>query len=211
MPILRKWNSRRIQKIWKHLVAVRREDVRGEERKGEGRDASPRSILKYGRNFLREFESKKLADGKIKAILSAGSHESPVYISFVNYEKNHPVQAALAKMGFTKNSVVIESIQGAGGKPQTTRLNELLNEPWPNAMIRTVEEHARKHGFKKIILREPNNMYWYHNPFTGHEPSSALHEEKADKIRMQIKGFYAQVAKKNGFRKNADGDFEKDL
>ncbi len=211
MPTLRKWNPRRIRKIWRHLVATRREDLRGEERKGEGRDASPKSILKYGRNFLREFGSKKLAGGKIKAVLSAGSHESPVYISFLNYENKHPMQVALAKMGFTKNRVVIESIQGAAGKLQTAHLNELLNEPWPNAMIRMVEEHARKHGFKKIILREPNNMYWYRNPFTGHEPSSAMHEEKADKIRMQIKGFYAQVAKKNGFAKNADGDFEKDL
>jgi len=211
MPVLRKWNSRRIQKIWKHLIAVRREDLRGEERKGEGRDASPKSILKFGRNFLREFKIKKLAEGKIKAVLSAGSHESPVYISFVDHSQNFPMQSAIAKMGFTKSSVVIESIQGTGGKQQTTRLNELLQEPWPNSMIRMIEDHSRKHGFKKIILREPDNMYWYRNPFTGHEPGTALHEEKSDRIRMQIKGFYAQVAKKNGFRKNADGDFEKNL
>ncbi len=172
------------------------------ERMGEGQNANPTAILKYGRRFLRAFKTERHGSGLVRIILGTGVHESPASIQLLFRVHRRFILTGKAKIGFAKDAVVIESIQGFPGSAMED-LNAALKQPWANLLIQTIEKNARANGYKKIYLANPENMHWFHNPATGFEQGSAQHEDVVDFIQKNMKNFYGRIAKANGFKKEA--------
>ena len=181
-----------------------------EERFGEGHDASPQKILKFGRKFLKEFKSEREANGNIRIDTNVSGHESPVCISLVYRKERIKHTIGRIKIGFTADGIVIEAIQGI--KTESVKeANDILQQPWPNRIIQAIEKNARKQGMKRIYLKDPATMYWFNNPLTGHELGSGAHEEAAEHVRRTMKNFYGIIAKRNGFKRATNGFFIKEL
>lgn len=211
MPVFKKWNSRRVRELWRHLIAVRKTPPKHDDRLGEGIDARPKNILKFGRKFLKEFKPERLSHGDIRITTRIAHHESPVSVIILYRTQNEFTPVGKAKLGFVPEGIVIEAIQGTGDAREAGEVNATLGQPWANRLIQAIEKNARKQGMKRIYLKDPATMYWFNNPATGNEPGSAAHESIADEIRQTMKNFYGIVAKRNGFRRTKSGIFVKEL
>ncbi|MBM3282519.1 MAG: hypothetical protein FJY86_04245 [Candidatus Diapherotrites archaeon] len=211
MPILKKLNSRRIQRLWRHLVIKRRLSKQADERLGEGVDAHPNNILKYGRKFLKEFKTERFSQGDIRIQVVESAHESPVSIIITHRQEKKHYPIGRIKIGFTNDGIVIEAIQGIAHHASVSDVNQILGQAWANQIIQIIEKNARKQGMKKIYLKDPETMYWYHAPLTGFELGSGAHEEASEEVRKTMKNFYGIIAKRNGFRRTTSGIFVKEL
>lgn len=154
------------------------------------------SVRKYGKVFLKTFPRiKKPHKGiELEIKISETHHEAKLGI-VINYGT---VDLAAAKLGFTKTRVVVESIQGLikgnHARAELHRLTTTLGMPWPNALLHQIESHAQACGFKEVIIRLPETMYYYTKP-----SDVGLRPKDPEAIRAGMRKFYARVAEANGY------------
>jgi hypothetical protein len=124
---------------------------------------------KIGQQFIESFPKHVLK--KRKRVFSIGigptKHES--YLGLVIHlgSKYRGQKIASVKLGFEKDAVVIESIQGIDKtKKDLDAFKNLAGMPWANYLLQQVEEHARKHGFKYVKIRRPETLDYYGAPMT---------------------------------------------
>jgi len=123
-------------------------------------------------------------------------------------------------LGFEKNAVIIESMQGAGGKQAALdRLRQATGKPVINSMVELVEKHAKKCGFKQVKISRPENLFYYRFPeILGPYPDGEMRRyiskwgtgrlmdfdgkigKKVREIREGMQRAYGAVAKSCGYR-----------
>ena len=167
---------------------------------------------KFGLGFLKSFpsiglKSKKRAKFFVFRDLSKGeaSNEIRLIEQKIASENERHFGSAIAriKIGFTKNSVIIEEMQGTKStQPEVERFMEMHGKPAINYTIGLIEEHAKKHGFKAIKIRVPESLHYYQL----HRGTGAANT----KIRQNMKTLYNSVARAMGYRRKG-GFFVKSL
>lgn len=134
----------------------------------------PSRIKAFGKRFLEEFEAKSLFGRKRKIFLgiTQGLFESSVALSLSLAGKG--VVFSL-KLGFGKETVFVEAIQGPSQQvadrelvwvdtnSAAKELNQELGMPWPNFLLKAVEAHARKTGYKRVIIHDPSTSHFFHD------------------------------------------------
>jgi hypothetical protein len=221
MPQLRQRHPPHVQRHLKHLVQQRKLGMGPPFRH---KSASVQRLRNFGRTFTDGFSPILLRNGNavVRVNIDHAKYESPLGLTFSIArptgkrvrKKKAVIQTAQLKLGFEKDSVVVEAINGLVEDPTTMRrLNEMLGEPWPNCGLRIIEERARKLGFRSVVIRDPRTNYWYETPYEwsieyGHTVISDPIRKK--QIQDRMKQFYALIAKKNGYRR-IEGNYVKIL
>lgn len=180
-------------------------------------------LLVFGNRFFKAFENTQVGGFSIRFMQHG--FESPITVALVHPNAMSP--SAQIGLGFTRESVVIEAIQGEsvslynrvvvtkmlrgkhGGKREFDVFrNKFLEEfrektgvPWANFLLREIEKAAKKGGYKKIRIRRPETLYWY-------KKTTRKNKEKA---REEMRKFYYTVARKEGYRKENDEFFVKEI
>jgi hypothetical protein len=168
--------------------------------------------LKLGKRFLDSFKPIRITGKKgvyYEVNQFSNAHESPNSLLLKADRENvsshadfFPRQLAYVGLGFKRNAVIIEAMSGE------QRVRKILNqftrdnsgEHAFNFLIRLVEEHAKKNGFSKVMIRLPETLYYYKTPYTT--LSGPVKEvEKIEKIRNQMRKLYGTVAEAMGYER----------
>lgn len=170
------------------------------------------NVRLFGKLFLTRSKKRKIRGTNYAAKLTKSRYESGIAygIGQIANEEDPITIIASLKLGFEKQAVVIESIQGnREAKEKIVELNRALREPWANYLLRCVEEDARRAGYTQIKIRKPETLYYYNNPVLW---TAEIHdyEKEAEKIQKRMREMYGLIAKKMGYRKELDF-FVKDL
>jgi hypothetical protein len=132
-----------------------------------------KAVINYGPHFREKFGKRPLGNGFFIEANGRG-HEAinALQIFDENGKKDKPI--GLACIGFGKNTLYIESIQGGFAESVTLKkLRRVLKgKAWQVLLIELAEEMARELGFKKIKIRAPELNYYYHKPFMMLEPAN---------------------------------------
>ncbi len=139
--------------------------------------AQPKNILKFGKLFLSSFPERNLGNG-YWMLVSKTPHESSVGVMIDGPQGFR----AMCRIGFSKNSVIVEAIQSEPGhQKRVEELNQQLGAHWPNVLLNSIESHARELGFDFAAIRGPETMHYYKRPLTGTVPAT-----EQSKIRDQV-------------------------
>ncbi len=165
------------------------------------RSARVRSQLRYGWKFLETFDDHTLVDRghhavSIRAEMKAGFFESPIAVKLTNGLSD----IGEIKLGFKEKEVVVEAVQGLSRNLEfIDETSRELGEPWPNALLKVIESHAKKTGYSTVRIRKAETLYYYRLPLTGKKD-----KEKAVRgIRWDMRNFYSKVAKGAGYTEEA--------
>ena len=154
----------------KNLRDTFNQRMRGYEAVGwASRDTAKFSQIEFfGRLFLASFPHHFVGRGKnISLKVSNSKHESPAAITLFKRDNSGSVIAFQAKLGFGIGTVFIEAIQGASPKPnvniafETDSLNQGLGMPWPNFLLKKIEQHAKRLGFKRVFIHGPRTSMYF--------------------------------------------------
>lgn len=108
---------------------------------------------------------------------------------------------ANAKLGFQKNTLIVEALNATKGKqPELERFREMHGKPWANYLLEKAEEHARKCGFKKVKIRTPESLYYYHYANLGKGKKQDKEKQKRE-IQERMEALYSKVAKAMGYKR----------
>jgi len=129
--------------------------------------ATSHNAARHSRNFEQTFQTQtKKGKSTFQIASSRQGHESNLIITIKKMGKSRQASLGGICLGFGKKTIYIESIQG--GHKKKSSLNEfrrlLKGKPWQNYLVEEVEKHAKSLGFKKIKIRAPETLYYYHHP-----------------------------------------------
>jgi len=195
------------------------------------------NIVKFGKNFMLSFPFEIVGRKTNKFAIRMGGlgHEAPVVIGVC------PLKAAVEgkgyyrnivelNLGFERDAIVVESIQGKEGKQASLdRFRQAVGKPAVNSLLELVERHARRCGFKKAKIIRPENLFSYRFPeLLEIKPDAKMTRyllqwhigklmefegrigKKVREIREQMQRLYGAVAQNCGYR--IEGNyFVKDL
>jgi len=167
------------------------------------KQGNPAGILKFGKQFLISFKERTVVEGKTGSItvkVASARYESPVAIVLERKQKSNRALArviASAKLGFEKEAVIVEALQGGYkviGSLEQVKLKTGM--PWASFLLKQVEEHARENGFKAVKLRRPETLHYYQAPF--------VESEDREKVMSLMNALYYSTAKGMGYRKEKE-------
>lgn len=172
--------------------------------------AKPKSLQRHGTVFIHTFPAAEVHAKKstIKTILGTATMESAIELNILEMKGKNISAKARAAIGFEKNAVVVESIQGLKPKPEMNQLRRDLKTPWPNHLLHQIEAHARRCGFRYVKIRLPETLSYYKKPlqFSTVEIGGEVIEyydnaspQQAEEIRKSMRLLYAQIAGANGY------------
>lgn len=194
------------------------------------------NILLFGRPFLYTLSFAIVGRKGNKFVIKMGGlgHESPIVIGVcplkeaIEGEGWHSNIAEL-NLGFEKNAVIIESMQGKGEQADLERFRQAVGKHAINSMVEFVERHAKECGFKQAKISRSENLFYYWFPeilegFSGEEmrkyysawQTGKLMDfegklgQKVREIREGMQRLYGAVAKNSGYRPEGNY-FVKDL
>lgn len=96
------------------------------------------------------------------------------------------------KLGFSgKNpgvpggDVIIETMQGPreGTRAAAQDLNRELGKPWPDFLFEVLEEHAAKHGYRRVMLRSPEELDYFREPTVMASLSKEIQDTTGGRIK----------------------------
>ena len=168
--------------------------------------ASKFAILLYGKTFVETFPAHPIPKSPYDVAVGIASFESGLCIGiYPRVSKLQSIQLtnpiAQIKLGFSRDAVVIEAIQGKKGMAKLImQVNKDVGEPWPNYLLKEVETHARACGFKRIRIRRPEKMHYYKLPAFPdfNDPT------QVEKLRRRMRQLYSKAAEARGFTTEKD-------
>jgi hypothetical protein len=111
-----------------------------------------------------------------------------------------PADIAHVKLGFESKAVIVEAMQGDKGRqPEFERFREMHGKPWANYLIEKLEEHAKKTGFKKVKIRVPESLYYYH-----YKEVDSKVKKKDREVQEEMEALYNSVAEAMGYRRKGN-------
>ncbi|MBI4043900.1 MAG: hypothetical protein HY393_03800 [Candidatus Diapherotrites archaeon] len=165
------------------------------------RTADIENIIRYGATFLATHQKKTLhtKEGPSYEIaLGASGNESLVGLRITH--ENHSFPHFVLQLGFERKTIIVEAMQGQRPQNEIRALNHALGEPCANRLLRELEEHARKNGFKTIKIRTPESLHYYQWPLASAKDKEEK-ERKVKAIRASMHALYGLVAKTMGYKK----------
>ncbi len=188
------------------------------QRRPEGRN-SYYSYLKFGKKFIESFDVINLSSKRNYRIdLTTSSWEAPLAVTIYSSQKRDDPHGPLGqrdfeiKIGFAKNIVHIKAIQGTKGKIKSIKqLEGIVGMPVPNYLLTIIEEHAKRQGYKKVIMDLPESLIYFKNPSlgTGILKNNEYYKEK-ESIQKRMIMMYRSLASSMGY-KHVGERFEKSL
>ncbi|MDO8537436.1 MAG: hypothetical protein Q7S21_00965 [archaeon] len=179
---------------------------------------------RFIQNFVPSFNSRK--NKKYKTDFLRGHGESPLAVAVCTGERIHENLAiCLAKIGFTKESVLVKGIQGEKGKlSDIMKFENIVGMKWANYLIQEIEVQAKQNGYRYVKITIPERIAFYQKPSVHKsqyyndiiEPLMAsesqaerkegqrLHKELQEEIRQRMRKLYYGVAKEMGYKKRGD-------
>ncbi len=146
-----------------------------------------------GKRFLKTFKKFEIRKRKNNFVVEAKTQgtcaiESKNTIVLIDRSKRKPSVLARIGIGFEKEAIILEVIQGRKkGEEERNAFRSLTKSNWPNFMINQIEQHARECGFKEIKIRRPETLHAY--------------QLQGPEIQKQIRTLYYSIAEKMGFEK----------
>ncbi|MDD3083717.1 MAG: hypothetical protein PHP82_01715 [Candidatus ainarchaeum sp.] len=143
---------------------------------GQYNSGREKNYYLYGKKFSESFPEKIIVFNKNKYKISCVNSlfEGQKEIQLEQFfDKKTSIKTARLCIGFEKNTLVIESIQGTRGL--NTHLNKFRRiedkksgktkgEHAFNFLLQQIESHAKKQGFKEVKIRVPESLYSYWFP-----------------------------------------------
>lgn len=168
------------------------------------RVAKSKNLLKHGTVFLASFPERVIRGTRGKRFvlrISETSGSSPVSVSLsVRSKAIRFKELADFKLGFEKDAVVVEDIQGKPSYRGGPNVKSLLDSfhfstkiHWADFMADAIEEHAAKVGFRKVKIIIPEMHHSFLNPL-------ASSPEQVFRIRQSMRLLYRQLAESRGYR-----------
>ena len=134
----------------------------------------PKTYARFGKAFLSSFPTKffKGPGGTFAIDLRRTNWESPLQISLIT-NRNHrigisnrfkeytDVEAFNIKLDFRQGKVKIVGIQGGfNSSKYIQEFEAMIGMPIAVFLVKQIEEHAKKQGYKKVeIIRPENNIH----------------------------------------------------
>ncbi|GEM_PF-2063429 len=153
------------------------------------------NIKTYGKSFLASFPKRRVGtDRSVGMDVSRSELDSPVSVClFMATPHSQHLMKFQAKLGFGLKTVFIETIQGpfsvlAG--QNAIKLNKLLGMPWPNFLLRQVENHARMLGYTSVRIHDPATSPF----FSG---INLKNEQLSSKTASKLAKRFSYMEKKN--------------
>lgn len=167
-------------------------------------------FLRHGKPFLGAFKTIPFGAFEIKPFRT--HYESPVGIAITNpaISPNSGFhQSGIIRIGFEKNTVTIEAINGTYGcKNQLDAFSKTAGMPWAQFLIRKIEATARRQGYHYLKFRDPQTMYYYKQPeMPAHRITPAEKEQTKKEIQARMNRLYSSVRKKIGGFTQREGDY----
>jgi len=165
------------------------------------------SFQAHGRTLFENLP-KELVFGKkqtfvIRPTKQCVEGHASIALETTNRKKEIDGRVGQIALGFTKDKVYIEAIQGIPNtQSQGDQARTVVGMHWPNKLIQIVEEEAKKQEFGEIRIRAPESLYSYHHPSTKifEGATTFLEKRKAlAKHRAQMRALYETVAEKMGY------------
>ena len=157
-----------------------------------------KAILKHGKTFMETFPEEQTKGEKgsilrITAGVAEGHHPVEIRIEHVwKYRRGENV--ASLKLGFTRDSVIVNTIQGtAGAKEKMNEFERETNRRWADALFQRIEEHASACGFSFVKILRPEFIYYFHLTGKGNP--------KSKEIQEHMKSLYYTIAHHLGYKK----------
>jgi len=160
---------------------------------------------KYGEKLFEALPKKLFLGKRKKFYLTAtnGAHEGWGAIYLRETSDTTRTTIGHISLGYSKNAVYIESVQGGFGKrKEQDQARQAIGEHWPNYLITLVEEEAKKQGFREIKIRVPESLYAYHHPSSAIYAPNSTPKEKRETLtehRTQMRTLYDTVATSLGY------------
>jgi hypothetical protein len=164
------------------------------------------AVDRYGQEFVNRFQPTLIGNReKIQTKIDPALWDAHVGVSLYSGK----VSCAHANLGFTADSVIVESIQGEETRTMYS-INRALGTPWPNFLLREVERNARAVGKKFVRIRRPETLHYYNEPAFSDTPredpqiKGAINSKwlvKREKLQERMRKLYYSAAHKSGYRK----------
>ena len=164
--------------------------------------ARKKAMEEFGKRFTDQFPTKRLKGPKGTNFivgLSKSKYESLLSVAITTNVSGVRLPTAEAKLGFEKEAVVIEALQGNKGmKAELERFRQSKDNPQRmpglNFLVATIEARAKEKGFKEIKIRVPESLHYYYFP-----AGEASITPKENRRRMET--IYERVAKTMGYKR----------
>jgi len=155
------------------------------------RTGSETSAQKFGKSFIETFKLVPLQGQRGRKFTIAGGKmcsEAATTISLKTEDRKSSRQIATVGIGFEKDAVIIEMVQGGlRSQSDLDRFRALQGKPWANDLIERIENHAKERGFRQVKIRVPESLYYYHYP-------AFATKAEAVEIRERMEKFYSSFA-----------------
>lgn len=218
MPVLRHYKQVRLERLRKHFEGVRR---RAEINPvTHNQSVFPERAETIGRRFIETFPFERIRKEGVDYNLGIAPGHGESFLSVdisrgSGYPNNRYYDPyGQARIGFEKGIVTIETFAGKMDKRTMDAISKGLGKPWPQFLLHVIEEHARRCGFKQVLIRNPVNNYWYHHPYKHIDSMDinieVTNPEEKGKIQSRIKQFIGLIAKQNKYKK-VNGNYVKTL
>ncbi|GEM_PF-2696350 len=124
----------------------------------------PKNIIKFGGKFLGNLRIPiRAGKNRIFEInLLPADHES--HLSLGIYPLNERHTQFEIKLGFSKDIVFVEAIQGPRkAREIANAMTKDLGTNWSNYLLEMIEQHAKKSGYQKVCIRDPrkSQFFWH--------------------------------------------------
>jgi hypothetical protein len=175
--------------------------------------------LNYGKKFIHNFNPIPIK-GKRSYIVDIGvsSYEAPLAIAVYSSSRKDTPRGPMGskdfeiKIGFGPKTIHIKAIQGTRGRIKSIKtLEGIVGMPVPNYLLTIIEEHAKRQGYKKVIMDLPESLIYFKNPSlgTGILKNNEYYKEK-ESIQKRMIMMYHSLASSMGY-KHVGERFEKSL
>mgnify|MGYP001610347985 CR=1 FL=1 len=151
--------------------------------------ASLKNIKNFGNVFLGSFPARTIQQ-EVRLQISSAEHESPIAAS-LSFLHNGTKYIFREKLGFEKDAVVVEGIQGPlNAEIAADILNSKLGVHWPNFLLHEIELHAKGLGFLAVKIRVPKQGY----NFTGASKANNLSSMEVVTIKKRLDFFKKRIS-----------------
>ncbi|MFA5763716.1 MAG: hypothetical protein WC915_02800 [archaeon] len=172
---------------------------------GRYKTASDNNYYKYSRGIFDNFKNIHLGVARgVEFVVSkkVSTGESGVAFTLndqieIKGRKTPLLELEKICVGFTKDSLIIESMQGVNGRKTNARDYRKKFGFSLTTLISVIEGQAKSHGFSKIKIRIPESLYSYWYP-------AARTPEEIPQIRERITKLYEKVAQTLGYERRGN-------
>lgn len=162
--------------------------------------ASGENIEKFGKRFFNVIMNERIPRTfKYEIDRTTSWCESPNAIQI----RGPTGMIAHAKLGFTKDSIIIEALQGEKGKKEELiEFTKKTGKQAFNYLLERIEHTARCAEKKYVKIRVPESLYWYWNS-KKYARVEGIGRKEIKELRKRMETLYSSISKNSGYKRTA--------